>query len=72
MRKRVAAFGVALVAICGFASSAHAAPLVVQDIDHGTTTQSMAQSLVGNGVTISNVSYTGTQNAGGAFPEGPA
>lgn len=43
--------------------------LVVQDLDHGTTAQQMAQSLVGGGVTISNVTYTGTNNAAGAFTD---
>src|SRR5262245_2237580 len=41
--------------------------LVVQDLDHGTTVQQLAQSLVGGGVSISNISYTGTNNAAGAF-----
>src|SRR5262249_29649326 len=43
--------------------------LVVQDMNHGTTAQQMAQSLVGGGVTISNVTYTGTNNAAGAFTD---
>src|SRR5947207_2999686 len=43
--------------------------LVVQDLDHGTSAQQMAQSLVGGGVTISNVTYTGTNNAAGAFTD---
>src|SRR5204862_5106395 len=47
--------------------------LVVQDLNHGTTAQQMAQSLVGGGVTISNVTYTGTNNAAGAFTDtGPS
>jgi Bacterial Ig-like domain (group 3) len=43
--------------------------LVVQDLDHGTTAQQLAQSLVGGGVSISNVTYTGTNNAAGAFTD---
>lgn len=43
--------------------------LIVQDLAHGTTAQQMAQSLVGGGVTISNVAYTGTNNAAGAFTD---
>src|SRR5204862_2925423 len=43
--------------------------LVVQDLAHGTSAQQMAQSLVGGGVTISNVTYTGTNNAAGAFTD---
>jgi hypothetical protein len=41
--------------------------LVVQDLAHGATPQNMAQSLVGGGVTISNVVYTGANNAAGTF-----
>src|SRR5512132_149083 len=41
--------------------------LVVQDLAHGATPQNMAQSLVGGGVTISNVVYTGADNAAGTF-----
>ncbi len=43
--------------------------LVVQDLNHGTTAQSMAQSLIGGGVTISNVVYTGANNAAGTFTD---
>jgi Bacterial Ig-like domain (group 3) len=43
--------------------------LVVQDLAHGTSAQQMAQSLVGSGVTISNVTYTGTNNSGGVFTD---
>jgi hypothetical protein len=43
--------------------------LVVQDLNHGTSAQQLAQSLVGVGVTISNVTYTGTNNAAGAFTD---
>jgi Bacterial Ig-like domain (group 3) len=43
--------------------------LVVQDLDHGATAQQLAQSLVGGGVTISNVTYTGSNNAAGAFTD---
>src|ERR1700730_5022798 len=45
-------------------------PLVVQDMNHGTTAQAMAQSLLGGGVTISNVVYTGAPNAAGMFSGG--
>ena len=43
--------------------------LVVQDLAHGASAQQLAQSLVGSGVTISNVTYTGTNNSGGAFTD---
>jgi hypothetical protein len=45
-------------------------PLTVQDMNHGTTAQAMAQSLLGGGVTISNVVYTGAPNAAGLFSGG--
>jgi len=38
-------------------------------LNHGTSAQQLAQSLVGGGVTISNVTYTGTNNAAGAFTD---
>ena len=43
--------------------------LVVQDLDHGSTAAGLAQSLVGGGVTISNVTYTGANNAAGSFTD---
>ena len=46
------------------------AALVVHDQLDGATPQSMAQSLAGNGVTISNVLYIGNQRAGGQFTGG--
>jgi hypothetical protein len=45
-------------------------PLAVQDMNHGTTAQAMAQSLLGGGVAISNVVYTGAPNAAGLFSGG--
>jgi hypothetical protein len=45
-------------------------PLVVQDMNNGTTAPAMAQSLLGGGVTISNVVYTGAPNAAGLFSGG--
>ena len=46
------------------------AALVVQDMNHGTTAQQMAQALAGDGVAISNVTYTGAPNAAGSFTGG--
>gem|GEM_PF-1085295 len=45
-------------------------PLLVQDMNNGTTASAMAQSLLGGGVTISNVVYTGAPNAAGSFSGG--
>src|SRR3954467_6577231 len=56
--------------VLGTATSAQAAGLVVQDMPSGATAQNMAQSLAGNGVTISNVTYTGAPNAAGNFSGG--
>ena len=44
--------------------------LVVNDLDHGSTARGLAQSLAGPGVTISNVAFTGTNNAAGTFSGG--
>jgi hypothetical protein len=43
---------------------------VVTDLNHGVTPQGLADSLIGGGVTISNVSYTGGPNAAGKFSGG--
>jgi ABC-type transport system substrate-binding protein len=49
------------------------APVIsVTDLAHGTTATALASSLVGGGVTISNVSYTGAPGAAGAFSGGSA
>jgi len=44
--------------------------LVVNDLDHGSTALGLAQSLAGPGVAISNVAFTGTNNAAGTFSGG--
>jgi cysteine-rich repeat protein len=59
------------VALLSFASSATAA-LVVTDQNNGVTAQAMATALVGSGVTISNVTYTGSPRAAGGFSGGSA
>lgn len=51
-------------------SASLAAPtngIAVQDMTDGITAQALAQALVGPGVTISNVTYTGAQGAAGIF-----
>lgn len=57
-----------LVALAGPASAAGG--LVVNDLDHGSTALGLAQSLAGPGVTISNVAFTGANNAAGTFSGG--
>jgi hypothetical protein len=44
--------------------------LVVNDLTGGLTPQALAQSLVGSGVTISNVTYTGNNFSSGEFSGG--
>ena len=46
------------------------AGLVVSDLDHGVTPNDLANTLVGTGVTISNVTYTGSSRAAGTFTGG--
>jgi uncharacterized repeat protein (TIGR01451 family) len=52
------------------AEPAFAAPLVVRDLDNGATAQQLANLLAGTGVTVSNVTFTGTNNAAGTFSGG--
>jgi len=77
MRKRVrpAAFaGVCAVLVSALVVSVYsgvsAGAVTVSDLDNGATANGLAQSLVGNGVTISNVTFTGTNNAAGSFSGG--
>lgn len=74
MVRRALAGGVATVcAVAGTITvGAVVAPVAqavttVQDLDHGTTATDLAQSLAGQGVTVANVTYTGTGNAAGSF-----
>jgi len=50
--------------------SPSAGALVVQDLDNGATANGLAQTLAGVGVTISNVTHTGANNAFGSFSGG--
>jgi hypothetical protein len=61
--------GFAAVAVLAPASQANAA-LVVQDFDHGASPDSLAQQLAGQGVTITNIAYTGVNRAAGTFAGG--
>jgi hypothetical protein len=81
MTKRVRS-AVAVAAACGgllvFASATGAArtadpgqtSVAVTDLTNGETPGQLAQSLVGSGVTISNVTYTGSARAAGEFTQG--
>lgn len=44
--------------------------LVVVDLNHGATASGLAQTLAGDGVTVSNVTFRGTNNAAGTFTGG--
>jgi hypothetical protein len=44
--------------------------LNVSDLDNGATTNGLAQALVGTGLTVSNVTYTGANRAAGTFTGG--
>ena len=70
-RRRTGALicGLAAAAILVPASQASAA-LVVQDFDHGASPDGLAQQLAGQGVSISNVSYTGANRLAGTFSGG--
>jgi hypothetical protein len=50
--------------------TAVASSLIVQDLDSGLTPTDLAQSLVGPGVTISNITYVGANTAAGSFSGG--
>lgn len=69
--RRTAILAVAL-ALLGFTSAAQGttSTLTVTDMNHGVTAQQLAASIVGSGVAISNVTYTGAANAAGTFSGG--
>lgn len=69
-RGRLALVLVAAVAWIGALAVPSGAAVTVQDLDHGTTAESMAMALVGSGVTISNVVYSGANTAAGTFTGG--
>ncbi|HUI05394.1 MAG TPA: choice-of-anchor L domain-containing protein [Verrucomicrobiae bacterium] len=58
-----------VVGVIGLAGSARAG-LIVKDLNDGVSTNDMANKLVGQGVTVSNVRYTGAANASGIFCSG--
>src|ERR1700732_4085914 len=52
------------------AASAQAGSVRVQDLSHGPTATGLAESLAGAGVSVSNVTYTGSPRAAGEFTGG--
>ena len=58
-----------MLAIVAVAAPVNAA-VTVTDLAHGSTATQLVQSLVGGGVTVSNATYTGTNNAAGVFTGG--
>jgi hypothetical protein len=52
------------------APSASASGVTVSDLDNGATAQTLASSLTGGGVAVSNVTYTGSNRAAGSFTGG--
>lgn len=48
----------------------HASGVVVTDLTNGVTPNDMANALVGSGVTVSSVTYTGANRAAGTFSGG--
>jgi hypothetical protein len=67
---------VAIALACGTVAIVTASPasavgtLAVTDMENGTSAASLAQSLAGPGVTLSNVTYTGAPSAAGTFTGG--
>lgn len=70
VRLRTGLLGVATTALVLASASAAQAQLVVNDLDHGQTPTTLAQSLAGAGVTISNVTYSGANRGAGSFTGG--
>jgi hypothetical protein len=64
-----------MVAVSGLAivtAAPATAALTVTDQNHGVTPTAIANALVGGGVTISNVTFTGDPRAAGGFSDGAA
>jgi hypothetical protein len=57
----------AVAALAAMAGTSQAASVAVTDLNNGATPESLAQSLAGAGVTVSNVKYTGNARAAGSF-----
>jgi hypothetical protein len=55
-----------VAALTATAGASQAASVTVADLNNGATTESLAQSLAGAGVTVSNVKYIGNASAAGS------
>ena len=69
MKAKTKFAAITLALMAGLTSVSNAG-LVVRDLDHGITPQDLANLLVGSAVTISNVTYTGSQRSAGTFSGG--
>src|SRR4029079_4646851 len=75
MRRRTV-FGLLLWAISvgliafGLTSAQATGGLVVTDLANGSSANSLVAAIVGAGVSTSNITYTGTNNAAGSFSGG--
>ena len=58
------------VAVIAATPQVASAATTVQDLNNGSTATGLAQALAGNGVAVSNVVYTGTNNVAGMFGGG--
>ena len=69
MKTKTKFAAIVLGLMAGLASVTHAG-LVVTDLNHGVTAQDLANLLVGSAVSISNVTYIGSDRAAGTFSGG--
>jgi hypothetical protein len=69
-RRRLAALICGTAAVAFLAPASAGAALSVQDFDHGASPDGLAQQLAGQGVSISNVQYTGANRLAGTFSGG--
>ena len=69
MRRLVIFASFAILLTLGFAPSASAA-IATTDLAHGVTPAGLANTLTGGGLSVSNVTYTGANDAGGTFTGG--
>ena len=56
--------------VVGDAGAQSSSGLTTEDLNTGLTANDLAQGLVGSGVTVSNATYTGAENAAGTFSGG--
>jgi hypothetical protein len=73
-RGRILVFAATLALLAAYPLStprqAHASGVVVNDLNNGVTANDLANALVGSGVSVSNVTYTGSNRAAGKFSGG--